>query len=168
MTSSADKVRMCGQNDRKKLLDFVQSGHDESAIFTLSENKVRRIIEDGVSGNKEHLVIIGVIDAPDRDMIAASIAIEYTQAWYSDDWGLYELWNNVHKDYRKTSYAQDLINFGKKISDQTNRPFAMSIFTTERVEQKVALYRRKMPQVGALFVYNLNKAHGPAVVRNVK
>ena len=157
-------IRFCNEGDRDNLLAFVRAGHDESAMFTLSDAKVRAVIDHGINpprdekGGVNHLVLIGIIDAPDGKGIAASIAIEYTQPWYSDDWVLYELWNNVHRDYRKSTYAQDLIKFGKWISDSTSRPLGMSIYTTQRLEAKMA-------QVGALFVYNMHKAGGPAIVR---
>lgn len=165
-----DNIRFCQEKDRDKLLTFVREGHDESAMFSLSDAKVRSVIAHALepprdaSGSVNHLVIIGIIDAPDKDAIAASLAIEYTQPWYSDDWVLYELWNNVRPDYRKSTYAQDLIRFGKWLSDETQRPLGMQIYTTDRLEPKIALYRRKMPQVGALFVYNMDKCRGPAIV----
>lgn len=171
MTSAnpVDNIRFCQEHDRDKLLTFVRGGHDESAMFTLSDEKVKRVIEHGINPPKDdrggiiHLVMIGIIDAPGKDAIAASVAVEYTQPWYSDDWVLYELWNNVHKDYRKSTYAQDLIKFVKWISDSTKRPLGMQIYTTERLTPKIELYRRKMPQVGALFVYNMHLAGGPAI-----
>lgn len=162
-------IRFCAESDRERLLAFVKAGHDESAMFSLSENKVKSVIDHGINPPKDerggivHLVMIGIIDAPDKDMIAASVALEYTQPWYSDDWVLYEMWNNVHKDYRKSTYAQDLIKFVKWISDSTQRPLGMQIYTTERLTAKIELYRRKMPQVGALFVYNMHLAGGPAI-----
>lgn len=163
-----NNVRFCKESDRDNLLSFVRAGHDESAMFTLSENKVKMVIDHGINppkdenGKVNHLVLIGIIDAPDGS-IAASLAVEYTQPWYSDDWVLYELWNNVHKDHRKSTYAQDLIKLGKWISDSTQRPLGMQIYTTERLTAKIELYRRKMPQVGALFVYNMQLAGGPAI-----
>jgi hypothetical protein len=167
--SPVSNVRFCNEGDRDNLLAFVRAGHDESAMFTLSDEKVRRVIDHGINpprdgnGSVVHLVMIGIIDAPDNKGIAASLAVEYTQPWYSDDWVLYELWNNVHKDYRKSTYAQDLIKFGKWVSDSTQRPLGMQIYTTERLTPKIELYRRKMPQVGALFVYNMHLAGGPAI-----
>ncbi len=163
-------IRFCNEGDREKLLKFVREGHDESAMFSLSQEKVSKVIDHGInpprddSGNVIHLVMIGIIDAPDGSgKIAASLAVEYTQPWYSEDWVLYELWNNVRPDYRKSTYAQDLIKFGKWISDSTQRPLGMQIYTTERLTPKIELYRRKMQQVGALFVHNMNLAGGPAI-----
>jgi hypothetical protein len=165
-------VRFCNEDDRDLLLAFVRAGHEESAMFTLSDEKVKKVIDHGInppkddSGNINHLVMIGIIEDPkDKNKIAASLAVEYTQPWYSEDWVLYELWNNVHKDYRRSTYAQDLIKFGKWISDSTKRPLGMQIYTTERLTPKIELYRRKMPQVGALFVYNMQMATGPAIAR---
>lgn len=165
-------IRFCNEGDRNALLDFVRAGHDESAMFTLSDTKVKTVIDHGINPPKDerggvvHLVMIGVIDKPEGGGIAASVAVEYTQPWYSDDWVLYELWNNVHKDYRKSTYAQDLIKFVKWISDSAKRPLGMQIYTTERLTPKIELYRRKMPQVGALFVYNMHLAGGPAIERS--
>ena len=165
-------IRFCNEGDRDRLLEFVRGGHDESAMFTLSDAKVRKVIDHGINpprdanGDINHLVMIGIIDAPDGSgRIAASLAVEYTQPWYSEDWVLYELWNNVNKDYRKSTYAQDLIKFGKWVSDSTGRPLGMQIYTTERLTPKIELYRRKMPQVGALFVYGMEKCRGPAITR---
>lgn len=167
-------IRFCNEGDRERLLWFVRAGHDESAMFTLSDRKVQSVIDHGIASPKNdagdvvHLVMIGIIDAPDdSSRIAASIAVEYTQPWYSDDWVLYELWNNVHKDYRKSTYAQDLIKFGKWVSDSTGRPLGMQIYTTERLTPKIELYRRKMQQVGALFVHNMQLACGPAIAKNI-
>lgn len=175
MTSEKPQnIRFCEEKDRDRLLAFVREGHDESAMFSLSEAKVRAVISHAINpprdenGGVNHLVMIGIIDAPDKDTIAASLAIEYTQPWYSEDWVLYELWNNVRPAYRKSTYANDLIKFGKWLSDSTNRPLGMQIYTTDRLEPKIALYRRKMPQVGALFVYNMNKATGPAINRGMQ
>jgi len=163
-------IRFCNEGDRSKLLAFAREGHDESAMFTWSDEKVRKVIDHAINPPKNdaggivHLVMIGIIDAPDGSgKIAASMAAEYTQPWYSDDWVLYELWNNVRPDYRKSSYANDLIKFGKWISDSTQRPFGMQIYTTERLNAKIELYRRKMTQVGALFVHNMHLAGGPAI-----
>jgi len=168
-------VRFCNEGDKGRLAAFVREGHDESAMFTLSEQKVKTVIEHAVNpprdtaGGVIHLVLIGIIDAPDSSgKIAASLAVEYTQPWYSDDWVLYELWNNVRPAYRKSTYANDLIKFGKWISDATHRPLGMQIYTTERLIPKIELYRRKMQQVGALFVHNMHFATGPAMTRGEK
>lgn len=162
MNEHPKNVRLATPADAEKLVEFVRAGHKESAIFTLSETKIRRIIADATNGTRDHLVIIGVIDTPDKSAIAASLALEYAQVYYSDDWFLSELWNNVHADYRKSHYGQDLIKFGKWVSDNSQRTLAMSIITTARLETKIALYRRKMQQVGGIFMYNLGLSQGPA------
>jgi hypothetical protein len=168
-------VRFCNEGDRERLLAFVRAGHKEDGVFTMSDDKVRRVIADAINppkdekGNVKHLVMIGIIDAPnDSNRIAASLALEYTQAWYSEDWSLFELWNNVNKDYRKSTYANDLIKFGKWISDSTKRCLSMGILTTQRLEAKEHLYARKLQKVGAIFVHNLAFCEGPAIVEAVR
>lgn len=175
MPNPCPNIRWCNESDREKLLTFAREGHNESAMFTLSDRKVAKVIDHAITPPKDdmggivHLVMIGIIDAPDDPTrIAASLAAEYTQPWYSDDWVLYELWNNVRPDYRKSTYANDLIKFGKWISDSVQRPFGMQIYTTERLNAKIELYRRKMTQVGALFVHNMNLAGGPAIGKAVQ
>lgn len=164
--SQGDKknVRLAGPGDEEKLYQFVCDGHLESAIFSLSESRIRTIIRNATEHNANHLVIIGVIDSPEKDKIVASLAIEYAQPWYSEDWFLSELWNNVHADCRQSHYARDLMAFGKSLADETGRPLSMGIITTDRMEPKIALYKRKMPQVGAYFMHNLSKCKGPAMM----
>lgn len=156
-----DNVRVARAGDEDKLFDFVREGHEESATFPLSETKVHNFIDAAISGS--HPIIIGIIDAPDSDRIAASIAMVYSQWWYTDAWHLDELWCNVHKDYRKSSFGRDLIDFGKWVSDSADKALHMGIITTHRMEAKIAMYRRKLPQMGAIFIYNAEKSGGPAV-----
>ncbi len=153
MTSEYPKnVRIATIADKSKVLDFIRAGHEESAVFSLSEYKINLLAEKALT--REAPVWIAVIDSPEKNEIAASICIEYCQMWYTEDWHLNELWNNVRKEYRKSSYARDLIAFAKWLSEQANRTLAMGIITNERVEAKMAMYRRKMPQVGAYFMWN--------------
>lgn len=161
MIEKPENVRLCRKGDEEKLMEFVRAGHQESAIFTLSEKKVREHIEAAV--NKTRPIFIGVIDAPDSDRIAASIAIIYNQWWYTEDWSLDEIWNNVRKEYRKSCYGQNLLNFAKWLSDKCSRTLQMGILTTHRLDAKERFYERKLPKMGSVFIYNLQHSHGPAV-----
>lgn len=160
MTQKPSNIRIVTHGDEKKLYDFIAAGHNESAIFPLSVYKVNQLIDAAV--NKTHPIIIGVIDSPVRDEIAASICIMYDQPWYTDEWSLNELWNNVRPDYRRSTYAKDLINFGKWVAETSSKTLQMGIITTERMEAKIRLYRRQLQQTGAYFIYNINMAQGPA------
>ncbi len=155
-------VRLVQCGDERALYNFIESGHKESAVYALSSSKVNSYIDAAI--NRTIPIIIGIIDSPTKNEIAASICISYEQQWYTDEWHLGELWNNVRPDYRKSNYAKDLIQFGKWVSDTAGKAFNMGIVTTDRMEAKIRLYRRQeLKQVGAYFMYNMDLAHGPAI-----
>ena len=160
MISKPQNVRVVSHGDEAKLYRFIEEGHHESAIFPMSCYKVNQLIDAAI--NRTHPIVIGVIDSPTADEFAASICIVYEQPWYTDEWALNEYWNNVRPDYRRSSYAKDLINFGKWVAETSSKTLQMGIVTTERMEAKIRLYRRQLTQTGAYFVYNLHQAHGPA------
>lgn len=160
MTIKPPNIRVVTHGDERKLYSFIEAGHHESAIFPMSCYKVNQLIDAAI--NRTHPIVIGVIDSPTKDEFAASICMVYEQPWYSDEWALNELWNNVRPDYRRSNYAKDLIHFGKWVSETANKTLQMGIITTERMEAKIRLYRRQMQQTGAYFIYNINLAQGPA------
>lgn len=160
MIEKPQNVRILQHGDENKLYHFIAAGHEESAIFPMSSYKVNKFIDAAIA--RTHPIIVGVIDSPTKDEIAASICMVYEQQWYTDEWHLSELWNNVRPDYRRSNYAKDLISFGKWASDTSGKALNMGIVTTERMEAKIRLYRRQLQQTGAYFIYNINLAHGPA------
>lgn len=161
MIEKPTNIRICDHGDEDKLYKFIEAGHNESAIYPMSSYKVNQLIDAAIS--RTHPIVIGIIDSPTKNEIAASMCIVYEQLWYTDEWQLAELWNNVRPDYRKSNYAKDLIRFGKWVSDTANKALNIGIITTERMEAKIRLYQRqKLQQTGAYFIYNINCAHGPA------
>lgn len=160
MTDRPENIRIATHGDEKALYDFIAAGHHESAIFPMSCFKVNQLIDAAIS--RTHPIIIGVIDAPDKNEIAASICIIYEQLWYTDHWTLNELWNNVRPDHRRSNYAKDLIQFAKWVAETTDRSLNIGIVTTERMEAKIRLYKRQLKQTGAYFMYNMKAALGPA------
>lgn len=161
MTIKPPNVRIAQHGDENALYHFIEAGAQESAIYPMSGYKVNQFIDASIA--RTHPIVIGIIDSPDGKEIAASMCIVYEQLWYTDEWHLSELWNNVRPDYRKTNYAKDLIQFGKWVSDTAVKALNIGIVTTERMEAKIRLYRRQsLQQTGAYFIYNIGLAHGPA------
>lgn len=161
MITKPTNVRVVQHGDEDKLYRFIAAGHEESAIYPMSGYKVNKLIDAAIQ--QTHPIIIGIIDSPVCNEIAASICIVYEQLWYTDEWHLGELWNNVRPDYRRSNYAKDLIQFGKWVSDAAERALNIGIVTTDRMEAKIRLYKRQnLQQTGAYFIYNINLAHGPA------
>lgn len=161
MTIKPTNIRIVTHDDEKKLYDFIAAGHNESALYPMSCYKVNQLIDAAIA--RTHPIVIGVIDSPTKDEFAASICIVYEQLWYTDEWHLSELWSNVRPDYRRSNYAKDLIQFGKWVADTAEKALNIGIVTTDRMDAKIRLYRRQqLQQTGAYFIYNIERAHGPA------
>lgn len=158
MTDKPQTVRPLLVSDEERLFDLLLLAHRENAPYTINENKVRHVI---AAAARDKDVIVGVVDSPDGLSLVGSIGAGFSQWWYTDDWHIEECWNFVHSDHRKSSYATDLIDYMKWISENMDMPLHMGILTSTRMEAKTRMYRRKMPQVGAAFAYNMKVAHGP-------
>lgn len=158
MIEMPKNVRPIVPGDEDKLFHLLCMAHEENAPYTMNEKKVRHMISEGAT---DKCAIIGVIDSPDKKEIAASFGAYFSCWWYTDDFHIEECWNFVHPNYRKSSYAKDILQYAKWISDQMQMPLHNGIMTATRFEAKSRLYRRQMPQVGAAFAYNMHLAKGP-------
>lgn len=157
MNERPQSVRPARAGDEDKLFNLLCLAYRENAPFTMSDRKVRALIEAGTSPDKE--VIIGVVESDGG--IVASVGALFTQWWYTEDFHIDELWNFVHPDHRRSEYAKDLISYMKWISDQMDMTLHMGVLTTTRVEAKIRLYGRQLKQTGAFFMHNLKAAGGP-------
>jgi hypothetical protein len=153
-------ANLSDEADIYNLLTGEQGLYQENALFEMSAPKVRRAINMGLVRYKGVLGtpngpkgIIGVIEHDGK--VVASVGMEFVQFWYSEDWLLSELWNFVHPDFRKTTYAQDLINFAKWCSDGLSIPLHMGIISKSRVKAKVRLYKRTIPYAGGYFIHGI-------------
>ena len=157
MTEKPLNVRPAQRGDEKNLFDFLCVAHKENGVYSMNEKKVCEMIN---AGAQDRETIIGIIDAPDGT-IAASFGGYFAQWWYTDEWHIEECWDFVHPDHRRSSYAKDILQYSKWLSDQMKMPIHNGIMTASRFEAKTRLFRRQMPQVGAAFAYNLQYAKGP-------
>ena len=73
--------------------------------------------------------------------------------WYSDDFMLQEYFNYVRPDARRSTYAQDLLAYGRYCADQLHIPFTCAVTSKPRTEAKCRLYRRMIPKIGEFFQY---------------
>lgn len=152
-------IRAARPSDEEDLYDLLCMAYSENAVFKMSEKKVRAMIE---AGTRDRNVVIGVAESPDGK-IAGSIGAIFSQWWFTDEWHIDECWNFVHPDYRRSDirYGAELIKYAKWIADNMQMPLHMGIITTERMEAKIKMYKRQMPQTGAFFMYNMKSAGGP-------
>jgi len=159
-----------GPTEKPANVRIIKRG-DEMAIFRLlrmelfevaegiappSEHKIAAWIERGIQGVEG--VVIGVIDAPGVGPVA-TIGLTQNQWWFTNNWHVAEMWNYVHPDHRKSTYAHDLIQFSKWANDEWTANLGYQtylvtgVLTTKKVQQKVRLYRRMLTQAGAWFLY---------------
>ena len=145
-------VRIAGPGDENKIFEAGLLMHAETALYSLSEQKIREGIR---LGTQRKGGIIGIIDAPDGS-IAAMIGLIITSAWYTTDIHLEDFWTFVRRDYRRSGAANMLVHFSIKMSDELGIPLQLGVTSIDRLEAKTRLMRRKMKQIGALFAHNLN------------
>lgn len=143
---------------------------DEFGILTLLLEDISRSVPKSVPIDEEVILdhvqrgtrakggIVGVIDGPEGFPIAATV-IMMAQSAYSRMYYLQEIFNVVHRDFRRSNFGQQLIDYGCWCSDEMTRkfgyqvPIVSPVNTMDRVREKIRFYRRHMTQVGANFIY---------------
>ena len=150
MDDSFPGVSMAVPQDEDEIYALLLGLHQENGVFSVSEPRVRGFIractqqEDGVFG------FIGLIR---ESTIEASVGLELTQWWYTDEWSLSEKWCFVHPGHRRKNHARRLVDFSKWCADRLAVPLLMGIISTQRTEAKERLYQRKMVRVGGMFMH---------------
>lgn len=143
-------VRLAAPSDEDDIVAMCRRLHNENGLFALNENKVRDCIRRCFN---RHGSIVGVIGAPGD--LQASICMELTNFYYTDDMHLAELWNFVDEPYRRSRNAEALLEYGKEWARKLNLPFFTGIITNKQMRAKVRLYRQLLGYpVGAFFLYN--------------
>lgn len=144
-----DGVRVAQTRDEDAVLDvLLHELHEENALFPANPDKVMRNIR---FCTREKRGIIGLIEG--HEGIEATIGLQFSEWWYSDDLCINELWNHVRKPYRRTSHAKNMLGFAKRISDHFSLPLHIGIISNVRTKSKVRLYGRSLPYAGAFFFY---------------
>jgi len=143
-------VRTATRDDEKDILKLCELLAEENAVFPMSEAKVRQKLNQAFD---KQLAMCGVIGP--RGSLRGSIFLEVGTLWYTDTFGLHELWNFVHPDHRHSNYAHMLIDFAKECSTKLKLPLHIGVFSNKRTNAKVRLYKRRLGKpAGAFFLYN--------------
>lgn len=142
-------VRPATPDDEKQLMELLELNYQENPIASVNWDKVLTMVR---KGTEKQLGIIGVIDG--KKGLEATAGFLMSQFWFTDDWHLEEVWTFVHPNYRRTTHARRLYEYGKFLSESLeNMPVLFGVLTTKRMEAKVKLAQRQLQQVGALFLY---------------
>lgn len=142
-------VRIAIEADEPDIYNLLMLQHRECGVFNFSDKKVRSVMQNGT---RQMGGIVGVVDG--EKGIEATIGLTISQPWYSDDWHLSELWNFVHPAHRKDGHAAKLVNFSKWCADNMTIPLFIMAIANKRTEAKVRLYKRMVPMMGQMFLYN--------------
>ncbi len=141
-------VRKATPADRPQILEMCSENHRDNGQFSLSPIKVEAMVDKAFNGGG---AIIGVVG---HGRVEGMILLSIGQFWYTDDWCLEEVQNYVRPPYRKSTHAKDMINFGKRCSDELGIPLVIGVVSNERTRAKLELYRRQLGEpCGGYFLY---------------
>lgn len=135
--------------DEESLMDLLRQMHRENGLTKLDDLKVRHMVQRLIH---RRFGVIGVIRG--RNCVEASCGLVLSKMWYSDEWQLEDLWSFVGEPYRRSSHAKLLIEFAKHYSMGIGIPLLMAVMSNDQTAAKVRLYKRQLPEVGAMFLFN--------------
>lgn len=142
-------VRKAVPADEPELMEICRELHAENGMFEMNESKVRHMLERAFT---QQGALIGALGA--TGSIEGAIFMLITSFWYTNDWCLEELFNYVRPEHRRSTNAKELINFGKRCSDELGIPLVIGVVSNERTKAKVGLYQRQLADpVGAYFLH---------------
>lgn len=150
-------VRLGTAADEPAILELLVMDLRENAEFIapIDEDRVMETIQ---VGTRMRGGFAGVICDTDKRPVAVTV-IHPIQWWWSQGWYFYDVVTFVHPDHRKSKHVDDLMAFGRWISDQQTKGFGYRVYLicgvmgAHRLWTKIALYRRRFTQVGAAFCY---------------
>ena len=142
-------IRLGGAEDEMQIFSLCSLMNAEVGLHQLNWPKVSAMIRMATQRIRG---IIGVIGEPHDLKAAIFMVIE--PIWYSDSFSLMEYFTYVRPDARKSTYAIDLLTYGKHCADELGIDFVAGVFSTTRTEAKCRLYRRVVPKVGEFFRYH--------------
>lgn len=122
--------------------------HAEIGICKLDKEKAVARIAAVISAG-------GCLVIEDGGKMVASVGLEETSAWYSQDKALYDTWFYVHHDHRKSGHAKALLYFTKQASKMKGIPVVVSVGTTKDTLRKLRFFRKYMTPFGGSFIYGV-------------
>jgi hypothetical protein len=149
-------ARIANPEDEGALFELLMALRDVNNSFGFQVDDAQHI----QMGTRGAGGLHGVIDAPDQPgVLAGSIGMVWDRWWFSNDWGLAQIWLFVRPEYRKgTRYADDLVNWAKErraeMEAVSGQPVLMAnaVISEERLDAKLRFWGRHSGQmIGAIF-----------------
>lgn len=142
-------IRLAEVEDIPSLMALTKLAADEDAQHPYDSDKVFNVIRRHYEKTGGLVAVVG----PKGEPIKGYLIMIIDEIWYSPDYQLLELSLFVDPDYRKSTYAKQLMAFSKQASDGLNLDLTIGVLSNERTAAKVRLYQRQFNQVGAYFMY---------------
>lgn len=157
-------VRIAGPDDEDALVEAVRvvaTGgewglrYSSGVPLCFSEPKTRRIVRNAINpmARNDGQAWIGVVG--DVGQVEGSVCLSIGEAFCSEDPLLFENWNFVLPDHRRSDNARRLIAFSTAMSRVLRLPLVIGVMSHVRTEAKCRLYERSFGRpLGSLFLYN--------------
>ena len=161
-------VRIAGPDDEDALVEAVRAMHrggdwglrySSGAPLCFSEPKTRRVVRNAINPmmRNDGQAWIGIVG--DGAEIEGSACLSIGEAFCSEDPLLFENWNFVLPEHRRSDNARRLIAFSTAMSRVLRLPLVIGVMSHVRTDAKCRLYERSFGRpLGALYLYNGDEA----------
>ncbi len=161
MPAGPSIVRAAVPADEAELWALMRLMHHETGLCPLSEAKVQSFLDRTLRPEAvppEDVGPRGIIGVIGMSRLEAAIMLVLNSIWYSDEIIMMDALNFVHPNYRQSNHAKTLISYAKHMVDEIRKTHVdfkmmMGLVSTKRTEAKIRLFRRQLPEAGAVFVY---------------
>ena len=143
-------VRLAEPEDIPEIMRLFREYLEENGQSKFSEDKIISILALHYNKNGGIIGVIGEIGGP----LKGALVLVVQQSWYSEDYQLQELSLYVDKEHRKSNYAKQLMIFAKKAAEVLDLELRIGVWSSERTEAKISLYKRQFNHRGAYFSFN--------------
>ena len=143
-------VRLAEPEDIPEIMRLFREYLAENDVLRFSEDKIISILALHYNKNGGIIGVIG--DVGQR--LKGAVVLVIQQSWFSDEYQLQELSLYVSQDQRKSNYAKQLMIFAKKASQVLDLELRVGVWSSDRTEAKINLYKRQFNHRGAFFSYN--------------
>lgn len=160
-TQKPDDVRAATLADEAGLHRLMMRDVRDNAlrIAAPSEDRVMQTIQLATRpGAKKMPAMIGLIEGPHREPVAAIMLLAF-QWWWSEAFFFQEVFAYVHPDHRVSHHAKHLMDFAKWASDSMTARFGYPVWlfqgvtAHEGVQRKMLFYSKHSNQIGGLYLY---------------
>ncbi len=155
-------LRIAQADEENDLMDFCHELWEENGkeFFSFDADKCRGHLRRSFEKKGGLFAVIG-----EPGKVAAGALLLIDEQYYSKDFALFELFNYVRPDHRRSQHAKTLLIWETNMAQKLGLPLLVGITSSTRTVAKVRLYRRVLGDpTGAYFVFQpkaLYTAAGP-------